>query len=220
MYWPWGQVIEWIVRFVTEQAPVNGTVLDYMSGTGYLIESILSKRPDISAIGCDDSIAFDSYARRKALPNARFVLQNALEFQPENKPDLILVTGGLHHLTFSQHPLFLAKIASELGARGTAIIAEESIGPHRNERERKLAALEHGDALVRLGIEMDWPSPLIAAALSVLRSDVLLNGEYKRGTEDWASLISQHFAIIEMQRLWTTNSGGGDVVFVCKARIE
>lgn len=218
VWWPWGRLVEWVVDFIVARAPRGGHVIDYMSGTGFMLRTLLARRPDLTATGCDLSSEFDDFARRRLPTAARTLLQDALSFRPTRPADVVVVTGGLHHLRFDEQAAFVAKLAAELRFGSIVLIGEEAIGPHTDERSRRLAALELGQALLRLGVEEGWPDPLLEAAIGVLGGDLLLDGEYKRDVAGWENLISRHLRIRDLRRLWTTPGGGGDVIFVCDLR--
>lgn len=217
-WWPWGALVQEVVETVAKQAPIDGHVIDYMSGTGFLLRSIATRRPDLAVTGCDLSLEFQQFARLQRTQGVRLVLEDALAFRPERAADVVVVTGGLHHLPYSRQPELVAKLAGEIGAEGTVIIGEEVVAPYTDERSRRLAALELGQALIRYGVETGWPDPLFEAALGVLGGDLLLDGEYKRDIAGWQALISAHLQIQQTLRLWTTPAGGGDVIFVCGRR--
>jgi 2-polyprenyl-3-methyl-5-hydroxy-6-metoxy-1,4-benzoquinol methylase len=52
-YWPWGNLLQQITEWTVANAPTATSILDYMCGTGYLLNSISALRKDLSVTGCD-----------------------------------------------------------------------------------------------------------------------------------------------------------------------
>jgi SAM-dependent methyltransferase len=216
-YWPWGNLINWCAEWVERSIPDGGTVFDYMCGTGYLLALIQKKRPDLQLFGCDIDRPFVDYAHRNY---SKVVVRcaDARHLCSSEKLNLIVCTGGLHHLTFSDQEMFLDKLHTECGLTTSLLIGEEVIGAHGNERSRRLESLRLGSALIEYGIQNNWPDEQVDAAIEVLQNDVLLRGEYKRSASQWMESIGRRFLISETHWTWKARGGGGDFVLVCRPR--
>jgi SAM-dependent methyltransferase len=193
-------------------------VLDYMCGTGYLLARIQDRRPDLTLVGCDIHEPFVGFARAK-YKHIDFHHADALVFNLHDRADIILCTGGLHHVDFRAQDFFIDKLFGEAGVNTTIVIGEEVIGDYTDGLSRMRSARRHGKDLLRLGKENNWPAELIKAATEVMNNDVFLRGEYKRCISEWMRILTQRFDIVSTEQLWKAPRGGGDVVFTCKKRI-
>src|SRR5437870_4892471 len=64
-FWPWGRLLAEAAACAISTAPRDGHVVDYMCGTGYLLNLIQSKRPDLSLEGWDILQSYIEYGRRR-----------------------------------------------------------------------------------------------------------------------------------------------------------
>ncbi|MEW8552639.1 MAG: class I SAM-dependent methyltransferase [Candidatus Thiodiazotropha sp.] len=217
-FWPWGVLLQRVKDWVVEQAPRQATVLDYMCGTGYLLSKIANSRPDLNCQGCDITFDFVAYANR-CYPKLAIINEDALRYRPTNSPKVVLCTAGLHHLPFSQQPLFVKKVARELSNGDRFLLGEELVREHHNEKSRALAALELGSALIAHSLESEAPVNVTEAAFQVLRNDVFLNGEYKHSRSQILTLLEPYFEVERIEQTWPDDIDAfGDFLFVCKRR--
>lgn len=217
VYWPWGDLIEAVVRLVTRLAPPHGCVLDYMCGTGYLLGQIARSRSDLRLIGCSlgrqDYIAYgvDKY------PQTELFHADALAFVPRVVPNLITCTGGLHHLRPEDRHAFLSKVTAELEPGGWLIVGEEVLSPYVDEGSRRAAALELNSDVLRYSIAHDAPVEVLQAGVDVLRGDLLQLDEYKLTEEGLRNLLDSFIPIAAVERTWPPDSAllYGDRVILC-----
>lgn len=214
-YWPWGRLISWVEDWVCNHSPLNGTVFDYMCGTGLLLSRLRLRRPDLSLGGCDIHTPFVDYASRRH--HLRIHQGDALHAPPAKNVDVYVCTAGLHHLEFDKQVLFLEKLARECRPGCKLIIGEETIADSNNERSRRLAATHFASEVLEYGINSDWPDEQIDACLMMMRNDILLKGEFKRSSSEWRKIIGEKFHIVEFEEIWTT-AHGGDCVYMCHPR--
>lgn len=217
-YWPWGNLIKQVASIVVSRAHPGSLVIDYMCGTGYLLDLIASDRGDISVMGYDISGDFVTYSSNRR-PNANVILADATTVEPDRSPTFILCTAGVHHLPFEKQGEFLAKIAREAVSGSTIIIGEIAIPDYVSEEDRRLSALRFNYSIVEYGISDGWPPEMIEVAIDITRNDVLLLGEYKRSLLNWRRLFCEHMVIHEEIPTWVSPVGGGDYIFVCKPKL-
>lgn len=219
VYWPWGRLLKVAANCVAREAPPSGTVLDYMCGTGYLLNQIALRRPDLSLQGCTlEPRSYVEYANLH-YPNANVVFKDALAYAPSRPSDVITCTAGIHHLDLKQQPSFVAKVARELSSGALFVVGESLLAEFSNERERRACALELGAAITRYAIERDSPDNVIESAIDVITNDVLQRGEYKSSLSILFDMLDPCFDI-EIQRIWPDTDGAayGDVILMCRRK--
>ena len=215
-FWPWGELIESVARLVASHASPHARIVDYMCGTGYLLNRISEIRDDLSLEGCDIDPRYVAYGTRR-YPSIFLHHADALRFVPERTPEIAICTAGIHHLARPEQRDFVAKVSSELPANGWFVVGEELIEEWGSERERRRAIVELTSALLKHAIERDSPGNILEAATDVLANDLLERGEYKLSEKRLNTLLCSHFEVIEVHRLWrATSSGGGDALFICQ----
>lgn len=216
-YWPWGRLLEWVASWVERNAPRSALIVDYMCGTGFLLNNILSHRSDLSVFGCSITRAYIEWAQQK-YSNIQVVLEDALLFHPPAKPDIILCTAGLHHLPYKKQGTFLNKVASELQPNGQFIIAEEMIGVDDQGPDRQRAVLDLWFALMQYAVQARAPKEILDAAIGVMRADLFADGEYKRSHMVLEAMLRERFSIVEFTKIWPDSRADyGDGVWVCVA---
>jgi SAM-dependent methyltransferase len=216
-YWPWGALLDAARDIVLAITPQQGDVFDYMCGTGLLLRKITKIRPDICVSGCDSDASFVKFANsHQARGSVKHVDVRTLSIC--HQKTVVLCTGGLHHLNFEEQSDFLARVAAGCDQHCNFIWGEEAIPEYSTEKERRRSALELNAALIAYALERDCPASLIDAAIEVLRNDILLRGEFKRSLADWQKAIGAHFTITQTKTTWQPQVGGGDVLFLCKAK--
>lgn len=215
-YIPWGNLISRVINWVTTHTPENAVVLDYMCGTGYLLSRIAALRPDLVLYGCSLDENYITYAKEK-YPELNLACQDALIYTPAETPNIIICTAGLHHLPLNKQPLFIDKISSELCKGAYLLLGEILIREHSNEKERALAALELGAALVKHCLCSDAPESVTKAAFQVLYNDVFMIDEFKCSYQQIITMLQKYFLLEKIEQTWPSDiSAYGDFLFFCK----
>ena len=218
VYWPWGKVLSEAAAIVEACCVEPALVIDYMCGTGFLLNEIVSKRPEISALGCDISRPYMDYARRR-YPGVRFVRHDALEYEPARCPDFITCTAGLHHLPRKDQPMFVEKVASELPSGGYFLVGEEIIGEYSDEKQRRRALLEMVWELMEFLETTGAPEAVVQAAADMLVNEWCERGEYKTSGMRLEAMLSRHFSILSARQVWPAEPAGfGDWLFLCQKK--
>ena len=216
---PWARVLAAAVDWVTEHAGWGWHVVDYMCGTGRLLYDVSTRRPDLRLAGCTlDPKSYVDYANRR-IRGAPVTYCDAFAYAPASAPDIILCTGGLHHLCRADQPRLIAKVAAELRPGGWFIVGEEVIGAFANEVERRRAVLELFGGLASWSVAESAPDSVLSAVMDILRNDLFERGEYKTHLEALRSMLESHFTIEEVVPVWTGVDSAeryGDYVVVCR----
>jgi SAM-dependent methyltransferase len=217
-YWPWGKLVNFVYDWLLTNAPRNSCIIDYMCGTGYLLHHLANKRTDISFYGCSITQEFIKHAHKNYI-NIDVQLKDALEYIPLNKPNIIIATGGIHHLDYSKQAVFIKKVASELSKNDTFIVGEEVINPFETDLERKLSVLKLSSSLIEYVINQNAPHQIIKAALELQNIDMFELGEYKLTLKRLKELMIPYFKIAELIKIWPDVSEEyGDYVLICKKK--
>jgi len=215
-YWPWGTLIDKTAELIQQKAGYSSFILEYMCGTGYLLNEISGRRPDLQLSGCSLTPEYIDYAHNK-YPQLRIVLQDALLYKPIGPPDVVICTAGLHHLTRRNQKLFIEKIASELASGKLFLLGEEVIRPYADEQDRKLSVLELWTSLITFSVRRGATEQVIRAAGTAMTNDLFELGEYKLCLRDLVSLVRPYFLIETVEKTWYDSSlQYGDVLLVCK----
>ncbi|NTV22298.1 MAG: class I SAM-dependent methyltransferase [Candidatus Yonathbacteria bacterium] len=211
-YMPWGILLAEIEDIVISKTPEHGRVLDLLCGTGNLIGALKKKRPDMECTGVDLEPEYIAYAREHH-PDIDFIVADAFTWEASEKFDVIVCTGGLHHLPHELQEPFLGKVASLLKEGGMAIVGDPYIPDYANEQERKLAAAELGHEYLAVTIQNGATDDVIQAAIDLIPNDVFLV-EFKTSIEKVTPHFNKHFAHVDMHKTWGPDSFG-DYYFVC-----
>ena len=222
-YFPWGKTIERVIKFVTEKAPQDGRIIDLMCGPGFLLKRIAEKRSDLDLIGVDINQSFIDYARNEPLPAGYFVTGDVLSL-PANvimNYDVVICTGGLHHLSYERQPVLLDVIAGLMKEDGVVIIAEPCLPGFWDEESRKLKAVEFGSSYIREVIAKKAPEDVLMAAIDIMRNDIM-GLEFKRSIRGLARMLDQRFHIICCEQVWPSRDGYecGDCYFILEKKLE
>jgi hypothetical protein len=216
IYWPWGRLVAKVKEWVIENAPVSCYLIDYMCGTGYMLNEIAKARKDLKIEGCSITSEYIEYANKK-YRNVKFYLNDALAFKPKTKPSVITATGGLHHLTWSKQIKFVEKVANELSVGGYFILGEEVIRSYRDIKSRQIAVLELFQALIREIIRSSAPENVIEAAVDLFKTDLFERGEYKNSLDNLLGKVKPYFRIEKIEKIWPQAiEPYGDYVFILK----
>ncbi len=218
LYWPWGDLLAMAAHWACAQAPKNGLVVDYMCGTGFLLDAISKLRPDLHLAGCDLAEDYVTYGRSK-YPHLNIACCDSLAYRPEMRPQMTLCTAGLHHLPRAEQRVFLSKISAELEPGGHLVLGEEVIPDYETTGERKTGVLRAGFALLSFVISSGATDPVVAAAVDVLGNDLLERGEYKLSERMLLGMLEPTFEILAVRRIWPAEHVDyGDVLCLCRRR--
>lgn len=218
IYWPWGRLLRRVADWVKSNAPHSAFVVDYMCGTGYLLNQIAALRSDLTFAGCSLTPLYIDYAK-KNYSHLDIVLQDALEYSPKKQPDIVISTAGLHHLNRSKQPEFIKKVASELSRGKYFLLGEELIAEYNSEKERRLAVVEMCSALLSYAIKADAPQEVVEAASDILDNDLFERGEYKTCQSKLMTMLESYFSIEEVHNIWPSDlERFGDVLFICRRK--
>jgi len=213
-FMPWGELIDKLVNLVCTKTPKDSTVLDLMCGTGFLIKKIKEQRPDLQITGIDINEDYIKFALDN-MKDVNFICADTMDWPVDGKYDLVLCTGGIHHIGFKRQQSLLIKMKGLLSNNGVCITADPFIGNYVDERSRKLAANELGSEYIRATIEKDAPRDVVKAAIDILDRDIALDGEYKTSIDKFKKIAKNVFSTIEMHKVWPkTESEYGDYYFI------
>lgn len=211
-YMPWGILISEILELV-KKTPENGTVLDLMCGPGYLLQKIKELRPDLELKGVDMESEFIDFAKEK-YKGIDFVTTDASDWNTDETYNLILVTGGVHHLPYEKQESFISKVSSLLEADGMAIVADPYIDDYTNEEERKIGAAKLGYEYLVASMKNGADIDIQKACISIMENDVL-GIEFKNSINRFKPILEKYFTTVEMHKTWPTEqSQYGDYYFV------
>lgn len=214
-YMPWGKLIGEVEALVTRIVPQQGTVLDLLCGTGYLLGRLKAERPDIEYIGVDLEAAYIAFAQAQH-PDIHWIVADASVWDPQTQFDVIVCTGGVHHLPYEKQEPFIEKIATLIGDDGIAIIADPYIADYMNETGRKLAAAELGYEYLRVVTENNASEDVIQATSQLIDNDIQ-GIEFKTSIAKIEPIFAKHFARVEMHKIWPSyDSEYGDYYFVLR----
>jgi trans-aconitate methyltransferase len=214
-YMPWGTLIGRVASLIEREVPKNGRVLDLMCGPGYLVGEIARKRGDLVLEGVDISEEFTRHARRK-YPGISFHAADALSWEDVKKNDMVVCTGGVHHLPYGKQPLFLKRLPSFLNRKGMVVLADPYIDDYSSEQERKHAAAKLGYEYIISTIRNGAPNSVVKAAVDILHNDVM-GFEYKTSLKKIEPILREAFPNIEIKKVWPeADSEYGDYYIVCR----
>lgn len=214
-YMPWGDLITEIADFAIKNIPEKGTILDLICGTGYLVGKIQEKRPDLAFIGVDLEPKYINYAKDK-YSNVEFHVEDALVWKPEKTFNVVLCTGGLHHLPYNRQEEFIRKIATHTKNSGFAIVADPYIDDYSNEEERKKAAEKLGNEYLEATINNQAPEDVLKATKALIKNDVELV-EFKTSIKKIEPYFNTYFSSVERHKTWPKkDTEYGDYYFILK----
>lgn len=212
-YMPWGVLIAEIEKYIIDIVPQNGTVLDLLCGTGYLLGELQKKRPDILFTGVDLENEFIDYAQRQ-YPSISFHVADALLWENTQKFDAVLCTGGLHHIPYEKQKGFVHKLSTFVKNDGFAIVADPYIDHYENEQERKLAAAKLGYEYLTATIQNGAPDDVIAATASLIQNDVFAV-EFKSSMKKTEPFFEEYFDKVIVHKTWPgSETEYGDYYFI------
>ena len=215
IYSPWNLTLNNVLNFIKQNSQAESKVLDLMCGTGFLLNKIKTERPDLALFGIDSNEDFISFAT-KNYPNIEFSVKDVFNIVEDIKFDIIICTGGTHHLKDEIKLSFLNIIKKSLNPNGVAIIADPYIADFTNESERKLAAAELGYEYLLYAINKQANIEVIKECIEIMKNDILYF-EYKSSLSKFKPIIEKIFSEIELVKSWPeSKSEFGDYYFICK----
>ncbi len=214
-YMPWGIWVAQVLDLVASKVPKNGSVLDLMCGPGYLLGEIARRRSDLALEGVDLSEEFISHARSK-YPGIVFHLDDVLAWEPAQKYDLVVCTGGTHHLPYEHQVPFLEGIPGLLKPDGFCIFADPYVDDYSNESERQQAAAKLGYEYMLATMKKGAPEDIVKATIDILYNDVM-GLEFKTSLKKLEPVFRRIFSEVEIHKTWPeTESEYGDYYIVCR----
>lgn len=217
-YWPWGQLIKQVENWVAVTAPPRSFVMDYMCGSGYLLDAITTRRADLRCAGVTASNEDVAFAKRRR-PSSIVTCGDATSFQPAEPVDIAIATGGIHHLVPSLQVEFVAKVARDLRSDGYFLVGEEVVPPFASEKDRRLGVLELGKALMAYVVNSNAPSVVLEAAIDVTKRDLFAGGEYKTSLSELTAVLETAFLIEALHKTWPSDTSSyGDYFLVCRPK--
>jgi len=212
---PWGILIDKVISIIQKEVPQNSTVLDIMCGTGYLLNEVNKRRNDLILEGVDLNNDFIKYARQK-YSSISFHIADIVTWETPKTYDLVLCTGGLHHLSSDKKEIVLNRISHLLKAEGLAIFADPYIDDFTSESERKQAAAKLGYEYLRSTLLKGPTNKIIEATIEILHNDVL-ELEFKTSLNKMIPVFHKYFKKVRANKIWQENeSEFGDYYIICK----
>lgn len=218
-FMPWGILIAQIEELIAGSVPHNGEVLDLLCGTGNLLGRLYTHRPDVVYTGVDLENEYIEFARR-SYPQLNFEVGDVLEWSNGKSYDVVVVTGGLHHLPYDRQASFVLKVSGLLKQGGFAIIADPYIDNYldesESESERKLAAAKLGYEYLIATINNGAPDGVVEATAGLITNDVL-GVEFKTAVAKIRPIFETYFSSIEEHKTWPqSDTEYGDYYFVLR----
>lgn len=216
-YFPWGELIDEIAKFIFCRVPKKGKIIDLMCGTGYLLRKVHEKRPSLTLVGVDINEGFIDHARAK-YSSIYFKVGDVLVWESSLKYDAVICTGGIHHLSYPNQLKLIRRISEMINIHGIAILADPFIDDYRNENDRKCAAAKLGYKYLLATIKNGAPNELIETAIDILHNDVM-GFEFKTALEKFLPVLKQFF-VVEIKKVWPKRSSNkyGDYYFICRTK--
>lgn len=108
------------LKVYNDAIPTRGTVLDVGCGSGFIINLLALKHPEVDFYAIDFSDSID-YARefgiKHGIRNVTYLKENFLNFDFSKQFDVILSNGVIHHIPDFQKALDKIKIVSKPGGK-------------------------------------------------------------------------------------------------------
>jgi hypothetical protein len=140
-----------------------------------------------------------------------------MDLQLAGSTDVLICTGGLHHVPFEAQGPLVQKLRSLLKWNGCLLLGEEVLSSYDSTSERQIAAIELGAALLTEAVRRGAPEALLDAAVAVLSGDLFANGEYKVDLGRLCALVEETFEITQCLHVWPTqDTQYGSYLLVCR----
>ncbi|MDB4992429.1 MAG: class SAM-dependent methyltransferase [Parcubacteria group bacterium] len=217
-YWPYKTSLLTVIEYICEHAPQNGKLLDVMCGPGYLFGKIKEKRPDLSLYGVDIDERYIEHGN-KTYSGVHFEQGDVLTWRPEEKFDVVVCTGSVHHIPYELQEQAIANIASMASPAGLVIISDCYVDDYSDETERKQAAAKLGYEYIRETIANGGSERVISWTIDILSNDVLMH-EFKPSYEKRLPLLEKCFGKVTTIKTWPNANppGYGDYIHICEVR--
>lgn len=214
-YMPWGILISEVKNYILKNISANGSVLDLLCGTGYLLGELQKVRSDVKYIGVDLEPEYIKYAM-KQYPSITFEVGDALVWIPSEKFDVVLCTAGLHHIHFEKQKSFIHRLSTLVKDDGFVIVADPYIDDYSNEIERKLAVSKLGYEYLVATIKKGATDDVTKATASLIENDLFLT-EFKNSVRKIEPYFKEYFSHVEKYKTWPEeNTEYGDYYFILK----
>jgi trans-aconitate methyltransferase len=214
LFMPWGTLTKEILNWILKEVSANQKIIDLMCGPGQLLGKIQSKRKDLQLTGLDTDKRYIKFASIK-YPFINFINDDILKWKTKIKYNLVLVTGGIHHIPYNKKRIVIKSIYDLLDNNGVCIIADPFIDNYVNEKQRKIAAAKLGYEYIKAVITNNAPDEIVSAAIDILFNDVLPKGEYKTSITKFRNIIDPIFSKVELHKTWPNiTSEYGDYYFI------
>lgn len=216
-YWPWGKLIDFIYKWIIQNSPDSSYVIDYMCGTGYLLDKLSLERKDLSIEGCSLNEVNIDYGLNN-YKNIKLYCKDVFDFIPSQKPSVIIAAGGLHHLERPKQKQFIQKVHSELIEDGYFILGEEVIRHYTNSFERIDSVKELFSYFIDEVLKnKKAPISIRQAVIDLYKIDLFELGEYKSSIDMLLAMVENYFSVESVNKIWPNRDMPfGDVVFVLK----
>ena len=216
---PWALLLKRVTEWIVNSAAKDSYIVDYMCGTGRVLHEIAIQRPDLHLAGCTlDPKSYVDFANMRS-PNIPIVYQDVFSYRPKHTPDIVICTGGIHHIPRENQRALLEKVHRDLRRDGYFVVGDEVIAPAKDEVERRKAVLELFSGLATWSIERTVSDSVLEAVVEILRNDLFERGEFKTSLSLLQAMLEDYFRIEEIIPIWTGEASDGrygDFVFICR----
>jgi SAM-dependent methyltransferase len=187
-----------------------------MCGPGYLLGKISEKRGDITLTGVDIKKEYIEYGNKK-YPTVSFKQGDVLNWFRREGFDVVVCTGSVHHVSYDDQEIAIARITDLVKPGGLAIISDVYVDNYSSEMERKLAASKLGYEYLVATIKNGAPDDVVGWTADILWNDVLMH-EFKMSYEQRIHILEAYFPSVETLKIWPdANLGGyGDYIHICR----
>jgi 2-polyprenyl-3-methyl-5-hydroxy-6-metoxy-1,4-benzoquinol methylase len=213
-HFPWKSTINEVIKISTEKINENSKLLDLMCGTGYILGKIKELKSNANLKGINVNKEFIDYAK-KNYSGIDFEEKDIFDWEEKEKYNLIICTGGIHHIKYKKQEEIIKKIYFSLKEKGLALIADPFISDYYSEEERKLNAVELGSEYIKATIKTNPNKEVLNASIDIMRNDVL-GLEFKTSLNKLVPIYKKYFSKVEIIKKWPQiKSEYGDYLFIC-----
>ncbi|MFZ5365396.1 MAG: class I SAM-dependent methyltransferase [Patescibacteria group bacterium] len=163
----------------------NDQVLDLGCGNGRLIQ--LFEGRQVKYLGIDNNAELIEYAKEK-YPDKKFIVSDVLEFNPEEKFDVIFMIAVLNHFNRGDRKDILKKVYQWLTPGGYLLMANWNMNNLKNKKSRWYSKTENGAVITEWKTDRGEVGKLIYYTLTKSKIkkelkdfDVLKNNYYTNG---------------------------------------
>lgn len=203
-FMPWGKLIEKVISHASESIPNNGTVLDLACGTGQLLGQLSARRSDITCIGVDIDPDYIAVARQ-AHPHITWIVADIRHWESPAQYDVVVCTGGLHHLPHNDQPHFIRRLHTFVAPTGFVLVADPYLDDYDDfvnvEMGRKIVAAKLGYEYLVATIRNGADEDVVAATAQLIVNDVC-GTEYKTSLKRMKPHFELTFGRVHITRTW------------------